>query len=364
MKKRRLLPALSALIILALLVGSLWFLKSKSKPKEKTFATGTPAMRDIIKKSIATGQLVPREQISIKPRVSGVLSEINVEPGDIVAKDQVLGVIEIVPNVVNLNEAQSRVRSARIAADNAQRELNRHKKLFDEQVISESEVSRYKVDYDLKRQTLAAARSNLTLVKKGALGKKNSNTQVRATVAGMVLATPFKKGSTVIESNAFNPGTDIAVIADMKDIIFEGKVDESEVGKLKNGMKLNINVGAIEDKVLVGTLEHIAPQGTPDQGAMQFTVRAKVEIPDGVLIRAGYSSTADIVLDSRTGVLTVDEKFVGFDEDKKPYVEVEVGDKKFEKRDVKLGLSDGIYVEVLSGVQEKDVLKVQTGIQS
>lgn len=360
---KRVIPLLLVVLVIGgVFVGTLWFLYQKSQAKPVVFETTSPEITDIIKKTVATGALVPREEVEIKPRVSGILHKIHVEPGQKIARGDLIAEVTIIPNMADLNRAESQVRSARIAFDNARRELDRHKSLFQQQVISEAELAKFKVDHELKKQELDAAISNVQIVKEGATRKtgKQANTQVRSTVEGMVLDVPVREGASVIESNSFNPGTTIAAIADMGDMIFQGQVDESEVGKLHEGLALAIKVGALEDQALEGTLEYIAPKGVESEGVIQFEVKAAIKPKEGVFIRAGYSANADIVLDRKDQVLAINEALLQFEEGK-AYVEVETGPQTFERRDVEVGLSDGINIEIKSGIDKDAKIKRHSG---
>ena len=357
---KRFFQLLLILILVAAFGGTLWLLWSKGRKKPVEFKTEKASVQDIVRKTVATGSLTPRQEVEIKPRVSGVLEELYVEPGAAVKRGDKIGKIQIVPDAVSLNRAQSEVQAARIAFDNARRELERNQKLFKQGVISEAEVAARETEFQLKKQSLDAAGANLQLVKegqaRGATGAA-SNIVVTSTVDGMVIDVPVKVGFSLTESNNFNPGTTVAVVADMQDMIFDGHVDESEVGKIKEQMPLRIKVGALENEILEGTLEYIAPKGTEIDGAIQFEIKAKVTPPKDVFIRAGYSANADIVLEEKKQVLAMREALVQFDEGK-PFVEVEVAPKKFEKRPVELGLSDGINVEVKKGVTATDAIKI------
>jgi HlyD family secretion protein len=357
---RRIIPIVIVIIVLSAFAGTLWFLYQKSRKKPVVFETSTPLVTDIVKKTVATGAIVPRQEIEIKPRSSGIIQSIHVEPGQRVEEDQLIAQIRVVPNMASLSQAESRLDAARISFENAKRELERNRSLFEKAVISDAELSRHRLDHELKKQEVEAARSNLQIVREGATRTSSkgatNNTQVRSTVAGMVLEVPVKQGASVIESNTFNPGTTIAVIADMGDMIFQGQVDESEVGKLEEGMELDIKIGALDNQVFKGKLEYIAPKGVQTEGVIQFEVKAAIEPAEGVFIRAGYSANADIVLDRRAQVLAISERFLQFDKGT-PYVEVEIAPQTFERRDVKVGLSDGINIELLGGVGKDDAVK-------
>jgi len=351
--------SIGALLVL-LFAGTLVFFYKKSQAEPVRFETESPFRADIVKKTVATGSLVPRKEIEIKPRVSGVIDKLLVQPGDDVKTGQEIARIKIIPNMVNLNSAESGVNAARIGFENAKKELARYETLFKQQLISEAEVAKFRLEFDLRRQELSSASSNLQLVKSGAAkGSDKVSNVVLSEADGMVIDVPVKEGTSVTETNNFNPGTTIALVADMNDMIFQGKVDESEVGKIATGMDLEIVVGAIEKEKVVGHLEYIAPKGVAVEGAIQFEIKARIDpIKDKkIFIRAGYSANADIVLDRRKNVLAINESLLQFDADKKPFVEVEIGDQKFEKRPVEVGLSDGVKIEVLKGIDEKMKIK-------
>jgi HlyD family secretion protein len=351
---------LFAIVLVLLIVGSFVFLYKKSQSKPTTYQTETAAITDITKKTVATGSIVPRQSVEVKPKVTGVLSELYVDAGAIVKKDQPLGKVQIIADAQALNAAQTQLSNAQITVDNAKRELDREEGLFKQGVVAEQELFKFRTDYALAKEQVASASSNLQLVKEGAMrgGGKQSNVIVTATVEGMVIDVPVKVGFSVIQANNFNPGTTIATIANMNDIIFDGRVDEAEVAKIKEGMKLSIKVGAIENDRLEGKLTFIAPQGKLIDGAIQFEIKADVTLKPGVMMRANYSANADIVLDEKKQVLAIREALVQYDKDQKPYVEVETAPQTFVRRDVQLGLSDGIHVEVKSGVTQADKIKI------
>ncbi|MGE0550441.1 MAG: efflux RND transporter periplasmic adaptor subunit [Kofleriaceae bacterium] len=348
------------LILLVLVIGSAFrFLYKQSRAKPVVFKTEQAEVTDIVKKTVATGSIVPRREVEVKPKVTGVLAEIYVEPGKKVKQGDALGKISIIPDAMQINQAESTVRTAQIAYDNAKRELDRNEALFKQGVVPDAELQRFRTEHALRKQELATAGSNLQLVKEGATrGQgKTSTLIVTATVDGMVIDVPVKEGFSVIQANNFNPGTTVAVIADMDDMIFEGRVDEAEVAKIKEKMKLAIKVGAIEKEKLEGELEYIAPKGKLIDGAIQFEIKAAVKQKPGTEIRANYSANADIVLDEKKQVLAIREALVQY-ENEKPFVEVETSPQTFERREVKLGLSDGIKVEVVSGVTATDKIKI------
>lgn len=351
---------LFGLLILAIFAGTTWYLYQKSQQPPVVYRTVSPKITDIEQVTVASGTITPRKEVEIKPQVPGILDEIYVEPGDVVEEGKVLAKIRIVPNLVSLNEAENRLNKARIRYTDAKQELARQERLYNERLISQSEFTRYQVDFKTAQADLEAAQNNLKLLKEGVAKQESTenNTLIESTVAGMILEVPVKEGETVIETNSFNAGTTVAVIADMSELVFEGNIDESEVGKLREGMELNLTIGALEGHIFQARLEYIAPKGKQEQdGAVQFQIRAAVQPKEGVLIRAGYSANGKIVLAKREQVLAVQEGLIFYDEQQQPYVEVEVREQQFEKRVVELGLSDGINVEILSGITGDEKIK-------
>ncbi len=355
---KRVIPILVVLVCLAGALGTMYFLWIKSKPKAQPTRVEGLEQRDIVKKTVATGAIVPREEVEIKPRVSGVVEELFVEAGAAVKAGDKIARIRIVPDAASLQRGEASVQQARLAYDTAKRELDRANGLFAQGVIAEAELARLKDTVATAKQALDSAGQALQIVKEGQArgGGKVSNVVVTSTVDGMVIDVPVKTGFSVIESNTFNAGTTIAVVADMSDMIFLGQVDESEVGKIKVGMPLDIKIGALEKEVFEGTLEHIAPRGKLLEGAIQFEIKASVKPKKDVFVRAGYSANADVVLDRRTGVLAIREALVQFDKTG-PFVEIEVEKGVYKRQDVKLGLSDGIYAEVLEGLTKDHKVK-------
>jgi HlyD family secretion protein len=400
-----------AFLIIATIGLGIYFYQRNTKEAEN-YEVVQPEKTDIIKKTVATGAIRPRKEVMVKPQVSGVVDEIYVEEGELVTKGQKLARIKLVPSEVNINTAKSNVELARLRLQEAQRELARQRNLnkqqldveearagfenakqeearqrglFEEGVISEQDYNRFKLDLELARaafenakvvaqnsvkqfetevdireQELQAAINNLQLLREGASANSRQVANiVTSTLDGMVLDIPVEEGTSVIERNNFNEGTSIAIVADMNALIFEGKVDESDVGKLREGMPLLLTVGAIDNQSFDATLEFISPKGEDEEGTVKFEVRAAVKPTDDVFLRAGYSANADIILDRRKQVLAIQERDILYESDT-TYVEVKTGDRSFEKRQVELGLSDGIKVEVLGGLDGSSEVKVQT----
>jgi HlyD family secretion protein len=349
------------LAVVGLFFWTLWFLYQKSAEAPVVFETTTAVQKDIINKTVATGSIVPRKEIEIKPQVSGIIQLIYVEAGDQVKKDDLIAKVQVIPDMLSLNNAENRLNRAQINFDDARLNFDRNEKLFESGIIAKAEYQQFNLSYESAEEELDAAKGNLQIIREGATKKagRTANTLIRSTVEGTILDVPIEEGNSVIESNNFNDGTTIASVADLNDMIFEGKVDESEVGKIREGMELIINIGAIENQKFTAVLEYISPKGMLDNGAIQFEIRAKMKLKEGAYIRAGYSANADIVLDKRENVLALNEALLLFDDEKRPYIEIEVGEQQFEKRDIKVGLSDGIFIEVLEGLSKEDKIKKQ-----
>ncbi len=347
-------------ILVALIAVLLWFGKKNSaSPIE--YDVKKPFKATITKKSVATGKVVPLEEVEIKPQIAGILDKIVVEEGAVVKAGDLIATVRVVPNVSNLNRANGVVKNAKLSFDNAKIQFDRNKSLFDKGVISRQEYENSELNYNNARQGLYNAKSDLDIIKRGTTsGLGNAaNTSIRATTSGMVVEIPVKKGYQVTQTNDFNAGTTIARVADMTQMIFEGKVDESEVGKLVKGTNIDIAIGAIEERKFPAVLNFIAPKGTDEGGAVQFKIKADVTLDDKYFIRAGYSANAEIVLAKKDSVLSIKESLLQFDrKTEAPYVEVKVGEQKFERRDIKLGLSDGVNVEILEGVTPEDEIKI------
>jgi len=345
-----------------LVLFGFYYLYSKSKAKDIIYETKNATIDNITYKTVATGTVTPRKEIAIKPQVSGIIEKLYVEPGDHVKKNDLLAKIKIIPDMIALNGAESRLNKARLQLEDSKLVYDRQKRVFEEGVIAEAEFQRFRTEYNTAREEVEAAENNLQLIKEGITKKTGqmTNTLIRSTIEGMVLDVPVEVGTSVIQSNTFNEGTTIASIADMGEMIFEGKIDETEVGKIKEGMKLELTIGAIEEEKFDAELEYIAPKGVEENGAVQFEIKAKVQLLSDFFIRAGYSANANIVLDRRDSVLTVSESLIKFEGDNQDsvFVEVETDPQVFEKRFIKTGLSDGIKIEVKEGLSEKDKIKI------
>lgn len=361
---RRALPALLTLSVLGGFGFTLKLLYDKSQVAPIVYETTHAKLRDIVHKTVAAGAIVPRREVAIKPRVSGILQKLEVEPGQYVKAGDKIADIKIVPNVVSLNSAESRLDAARISVRNREKEYSRLRRLHQQQILRQADLNRAELDVQLARQEVVAANNNLQLIKEGAIrGSGKVSNVVLSTVSGMVIEVPVKEGASVIETNNFNEGTTIASVADMTDMIFQGFIDESEIGKLTEKMTVLISIGALRGDSFKGVLEYIAPKGTDKEGTIEFEVRAALEIPKEKFVRANYSANADIVLDQRTQVLSINEKVLQFDSGS-PFVEVQQADKHYAVQKVELGLSDGIHVEIRSGLTSESIVKIPVAVGS
>jgi HlyD family secretion protein len=371
---------MTVVVIVAAFATALIYLWGKNQEDPITYTTEKASNQTIVLKTMATGSIVPKEEILIKPNISGVIEEVFIEAGEYVESGDLIAKIRVIPNVSSLTSAKNNIASNQNALQTA--EINfktqkaiyeRQKELFDKGVVAANEFDQVnntflqaKQRVEQSRIDVTQSRQNYDIIKTGTTsGLGNiAQTQVRATVSGMVLDVPIKEGNQVIEANNFNEGTSIASLADIKKMIFEGKIDESEVGKIKEGLPLVITIGAIENAKFDAILDYIAPKGVAENGAIQFEIKGSLKNIDSTFIRAGLSANASIILDRADNVLAIKEALVQYDpKTKKPFVEVAVGDQKFERRDVELGLSDGIFVELKSGIDEDDEIKVWNQIE-
>lgn len=344
-------------LIAVIFIGTIVFLYKKSQQAPVVYQIDQPFKTTIIKKTVAIGKVIPRREIEVKSQVSGVVESLYVIAGQTVKKGDIIARITLRPNMITVNSAESQFQSEKINFKNSEEEFNRQKKLFEQKLISESEYSKFVSTYHLQKEAVSNAENALLLLKSGAT--KNSDkvsNLIPATVDGMILDVPNKEGAFIVETSTFQSGTTIAALADMNDMIFEGLVDESEVGKLKEGMELVLNVGALEGKPFTAILEYISPKGVTDQGTIKFQIRAAVKLAKELFLRANYSANADIVLDKKENVIAINEGNLIIEE-KNNFVEVEIAPQKFEKREVKVGLSDGINIEIVSGLKVSDKIK-------
>ncbi|MDB4300991.1 efflux RND transporter periplasmic adaptor subunit [Flavobacteriaceae bacterium] len=347
------------LLIGGVLFAAAYFIKTNSKSAIE-YETQTAIITSIENKTVVTGKVIPEDEVEIKPQIQGIIETLFVEEGDQVNTGDLLAKIKVVPNEQSLNTAEGRLANSKIVLKNAEIDFKRNKDLFDKGIISKQDFDNIQLRYNQSKQDVSNAISDLQIIRLGSKGgAASANTNIRATVPGTVLEIPVEEGFQVIASNSFNAGTTIATIADLNKMIFEGKVDEAEVGKLIVGMPLEVNLGAIEDQSLEAKLKFIAPKGNEEQGAVQFIIEADLFINDSIFVRAGYSANASLILERKENVMAISESLLQFDRETEiPYVEVQVADQKFERRDIEIGLSDGVNVEVLSGLSQEDLIKV------
>lgn len=347
-------------LLVALMLGTFWFLWKKSQPVVKKYQIEQVSVGNIEKRTVATGKVEPRNEILIKPQMSGIIAEIYKEAGDMVKAGDVIAKIKVIPDMVSLNSAESRVERARLAYDQSKINYDRDLKLFNDKVISRQDFEKTELQYKNDKEELKSATDNLSLVRDGISTDKSqlSNTLVRSTINGTLLDIPVKVGNSVIQSNNFNDGTTIATVANMNDMLFVGKLDETEVGRIKVGMPMDITIGALQDTRLNAVLEYVSPKGVEENGAIMFEMKAAVSIPKDVYIRAGYSANAEITLSKLSSVLTVPESCIEFSGDTAfVYVLKKTDPQTFDKRRVVTGLSDGIKIELKSGLKNKEKIR-------
>lgn len=345
------------LVLLAVLfIGTLVFLWKKSQPEKVVYQIDTVKIGSVENSIVATGKVSPRNEVLIKPQISGIITQLNKHAGDYVKAGEVIATVKVVPDVSQLNSADSRLNVAQISLAQATNDYQRQKQLFGKGVISKEEMDASEATYRKAKEELSTAKDNLDIIKSG-ISKRTaqySNTQIRSTIDGKILDVPVKVGNSVIQANTFNEGTTIASVANMKDLIFIGKIDETEVGRIHPDMQMKLSVGALNNVKFNANLEYIAPKGTEENGAILFEIKGAAKIPDNVNIRAGYSANAEIVVEQASDVLLVPESCINFEGNKsfvyvlKPNTE----EQTFDKRYVKTGLSNGINIEVKSGLKK------------
>ncbi|MBT8266578.1 MAG: efflux RND transporter periplasmic adaptor subunit, partial [Bacteroidia bacterium] len=336
------------IVLLFALIWVLKYFRESNSEEIVDFKTEEPYYTSLDTKTVATGKLNPEEEIEVKPQISGIVDKIMVEEGDIVKKGDMLAKIRVVPNEQSLSSANSRINSARLSYDNAKTLYDRNKILFEKGIISKQDFENTELSLNQARESLSQAQNDFQIIKRGSVsGGSGANTNIVAQISGTILEIPVREGDQVIESNNFNAGTTIATIADMSKMIFEGKVDEAEVGKLEEGKEIKIILGAINEKEFPARLTFVAPKGIEENGAVQFTIKADVDVEPATNIRAGYSANAEIEIESKDSVMVIKEALLQFNRiTEQPFVEILTGDNSFEKKDVELGLSNGIEVEI------------------
>ncbi len=347
------------LAVFALAFVLKYFMDANAKDVEE-FKVQAPFYTTISSQAVATGKLNPEEEIELKPQISGIVDKIIVEEGDVVKKGELIAKIRVVPNEQSLANAKSRIATAKLSFENTNTQYQRDKKLFEKGVISIQNFETSELSFSQAKETLRQAQNDYQIIKRGSISGGNAaNTNIIAQISGTILEIPVREGDQVIQSNNFNAGTTIATIADMSHMIFEGKVDEAEVGKISEGKDITVVLGAINDKEFPAKLTFVAPKGKEENGAVQFTIKANVKIDAIENIRAGYSANAEIDLEGKDSVLAIKEALLQYKRGSdKPFVEIQNEDGKFKRKNIKIGISDGINVEVLDGVDKDDKIKV------
>lgn len=345
-------------LVAIVFIGTFVFLWIKAQPQPKVYDEFTPTVADLRKTTVLTGKIEPRNEVNIKPQISGIITELMKEAGQTVQAGEVIAKVKVIPDMGQLSSAQSRLRLAEINLKQARTDYEREKVLFDKGLVSADEYDKIHQAYNQAREEHSAAQDNLEVVRDG-VSSNNANassTLVRSTVTGVILDIPVKVGNSVILSNTFNDGTTIATVANMNDLIFRGNVDETEVGQVNVGMPMTITVGALQDLKFNARLEYISPKAVEANGANQFEIKAAVQVPEKTDVRSGYSANAQIVLAEALHVLTVPESAIHF-EGNNTYVYLVQGkgkNKTYQRRDVKVGLSDGVNIQIKSGLTTND----------
>ncbi len=344
-----------------LFAGTFVFLYLNSRPKEDRYQIIEPKIDSVERTSVLTGKIEPRDEIEIKPQISGIITEISVDPGDIVNAGDIISRIKVIPDASQLSSAEGRVNTALINLEDAKLKHERNTKLYEKRVISREEFESTQAAYETAKAELASAQDAVDIVRRGVsrYNADESNTMVRATITGLVLDVPVKVGTSVIQANTFNDGTTVATIADMTNLIFKGNVDETEVGQLAVGMPMTITIGALPDVSPTAVLEYIAPKGTDNNGANKFEIKAAITVDKDVKLRAGYSANAAVILSKASNVLTVPEGAVEFSGDSAfVYVLTDtVPQQKFERRAITTGVGNGINIQVKSGIDKNVKLR-------
>lgn len=352
--KKMIIAGLVAIVF----IGTFVFLWIKAQPQPKVYDEFTPTVADLRKTTVLTGKIEPRNEVNIKPQISGIITELLKEAGQTVQAGEVIAKVKVIPDMGQLSSAQSRLRLAEINLKQARTDYEREKVLFDKGLVSADEYDKIHQAYNQAREERSAAQDNLEVVRDG-VSSNNANassTLVRSTVTGVILDVPVKVGNSVILSNTFNDGTTIATVANMNDLIFRGNVDETEVGQVNVGMPMTITVGALQDLKFNARLEYISPKAVEANGANQFEIKAAVQVPEKTGVRSGYSANAQIVLAEALHVLTVPESAIHF-EGNNTYVYLVQGkgkNKTYQRRNVKVGLSDGVNIQIKSGLTTND----------
>ena len=350
-----------AIIVALIFIGTFVFLYQKSQPEPIVYNEFTTKMGDVSKTTLITGKIEPRNEVNVKPQISGIITDIYKEAGDVVKAGEVIAKVKVIPDMSQLSSAESRVRLAEINAKQAQVDYDRDKVLFDKHLITAESFDKVSQTLHQAQEEVKAANDALEVVRDG-VSKSNasaSSTLIRSTISGVILDIPVKVGNTVILSNTFNDGTTIATLANMKDLIFRGNIDETEVGQLAIGVPMKITIGALQDVKLNAALEYISPKAVENNGANQFEIKAAIDVKGAKALRSGYSANAEIVLQTAKNVLTIPESAIEFSGDSTfVYLVKGKGEQKtYERHPVTIGISDGVNIEIKKGLSQKDIVR-------
>ena len=359
---------IAALVLVGLIfLGTFVFLYQKSQPQTLEYETLKAEISDLEKTTVATGKIEPRDEILIKPQISGIIDAVYKEAGQTIKKGEVIAKVKVIPELGTLNSAESRVRLAEINAQQSETDFSRMQKLYEAKLVSSEEFEKSEVAVKQAREELQTAKDNLEIVKEGITKNSASfsSTLIRSTIDGLILDVPIKEGNSVIMSNTFNDGTTIATVANMNDLIFRGNIDETEVGRLHEDMPVKITLGALQNMSFDAVLEYISPKGVEENGANQFEIKAAITIPDSITVRSGYSANAEIVLERTQKVLTIPESAIEFSGDS-TFVYLltnDTSEQEFQRQPVTIGMSDGIRIEIKQGLKEgQQVRGAQKGV--
>lgn len=343
-------------------IGTFVFLYQKSKPKTTEYEISTASIASLRRTTVITGKVEPRDEVSIKPQISGIIAEVYKEAGEMVKNGEVIAKVKVIPDMSSLSQAENRVTLAELNLRNVSTDYERMQRLKAEKVVSDEEFEATELKYKQAREELKSAKDALNITREGVSlsNAQMSTTLIRSTIDGLILDIPVKVGNSVILSNSFNDGTTIATVANMSDLIFRGNVDETEVGQIKEGMPLKISIGALPKVSLQATLEYISPKAVANNGANQFEIKAAIQVPAGTHLRSGYSANGEILLQEARNVLTIPEASLQFDNDK-PYVYIVTDStpqhQAFRRQNIKTGISDGLNIEVKSGLKKGDKIR-------
>ena len=345
-------------LIAVIFIGTFVFLFKNSRPDKLEYQELEAGLADISRTTVVTGKIEPRNEVNVKPQINGIIAELYKEAGQQVKEGEVIAKLRVIPDMNSLSSAQSRVRLSEINLKQAKTNYDREKALYDKKLVSDEEYDQVLQAYNQAKEERAAAQESLEVIRDGvsSSNKTGSSTLIRSTITGLILDIPVKVGNSVIQANTMNDGTTVAVVANMSDLIFDGNVDETEVGSLVEGMPINIKIGALPDYSCEASLEYISPKAVEVNGANQFEIKAAVKVSGDKMIRSGYSANAELVLESVSQVLSIPESALEFIKDS-TYVYRKNADGSYERVKVETGMSDGVNIEIKDGLNQGDKLR-------